>query len=207
MYAKYGKRTLDIVGATLALVVLLLPMLLVALWIRLDSRGPSLFRQKRYGQHKRLFTVYKFRSMAKHTPSDRATRDFTDSHAYITTAGKIVRKLSVDELPQLFNVLRGDMSLVGPRPLIEKHVIKLRDNYGANSVKPGITGWAQVNGRDELDDVAKAELDGYYAERVSLWMDIRVMLRTVYVIVFAYGHAEGHEQRDRSDTTGEVAGE
>lgn len=209
MYVKYGKRALDIVGAMLLVVVLVLPMMIVSLWIRLDSRGPALFRQKRYGQSKKPFTVYKFRSMATHAPNDRATNDFHDSHAYITGFGRIMRKLSIDELPQLYNVLRGEMSLVGPRPVVlsEKRLIKLRDNYNANSVKPGITGWAQANGRDELDDASKAELDGYYAERVTLYMDIKVMLRTLYVIVFAHGNAEGHEHTNKAEDSKVTAGE
>ena len=195
MYAQYGKRTLDIIGAILALTMLIIPMLIVALWIRVDSHGPALFRQKRYGQHKRPFTVYKFRSMATHAPSDRATIDFHDSHTFITSCGKIIRKLSIDELPQFYNVLKGDMSLVGPRPVVlsEKRIIKLRDNYGANSVKPGITGWAQVNGRDELDDIAKAEMDGYYVDNFGFKMDIRCVLKTILVIVSIAGHVEGHE--------------
>lgn len=195
MYARYGKRTLDIIGAILALTILTIPMLIVALWIRLDSHGPALFRQKRYGQHKRPFTIYKFRSMTTHAPSDRATIDFHDSHAFITDFGKIMRKLSVDELPQFYNILQGTMSFVGPRPVVlsEKRIIKLRDNYGANAVKPGITGWAQVNGRDELDDIAKAEMDGYYVENFGFKTDVKCALKTVWVILSITGHVEGHE--------------
>lgn len=201
MYAKYGKRALDIAGATLLVAVLVLPMIVVSLWIRFDSHGPALFRQKRYGQNKNPFTVYKFRSMATHAPNDRATNDFHDSHAYITGFGRILRKLSIDELPQLYNVLRGEMSLVGPRPVVmsEKRIIKLRDNYGANAVKPGITGWAQANGRDELDDVAKAEMDGHYVDNFGFSMDMRCILKTVLVILTAAGHAEGHQQAAKND--------
>ena len=208
MYAKYFKRPIDIVGSLVALAILLVPLLLVALWIRLDSHGPALFRQKRYGQYKQPFTVYKFRSMTVSAPSDRATNDFHDSHAYITTVGKIVRKLSIDELPQLFNVLKGDMSLVGPRPVVlsEKRIIKLRDTYGANDVKPGITGWAQTNGRDELNDTAKAKMDGYYVKHLGFIMDVKCMIRTVVVIVFAHGHAEGHERVNKNNDK-VVAGE
>ena len=208
MYSRYGKRASDIVTATMLLVVALLPMAIVAIAIRLTSKGPALFRQKRYGQYKKPFTIYKFRSMAIHTPSDRATNDFHDSHAYITTLGKIIRKLSIDELPQLLNVIKGDMSLIGPRPLLEKRVIDMREKYGANDVKPGITGWAQVNGRDELKDADKAKLDGYYAEHIGVMMDVKCLLKTVWVIVCGHGHAEGHEQKAASknnDTL--VAGE
>lgn len=208
MYATYGKRLIDIIGSSIAIILLALPMLGIALWIRLDSRGPALFRQQRYGQNKQMFTVFKFRSMTTCAPSDKATSEFADSSAYITNLGRILRKLSLDELPQFINVLRGDMSLIGPRPLLEKKVIDMRDKHGANDVKPGITGWAQVNGRDELDNATKVELDGYYAENVSLWMDIKTALKTVYVIAARHGHAEGHEQkstRKSNDTL--VAGE
>lgn len=201
MYSRYGKRAIDIVTATVLLLVALLPMVVVAIAIRLTSKGPALFRQKRYGQYKKPFTIYKFRSMAAHTPSDRATNDFHDSHAYITTLGKIIRKLSIDELPQLLNVIKGDMSLIGPRPVVmsEKRLIKLRDNYGANSVKPGIAGWAQANGRDELDDITKAELDGYYVDNFGLRMDIKCMLKTIWVILSGAGHAEGHERATKNN--------
>lgn len=168
---------------------------MTAIIIRLESPGPALFRQKRYGKDKQPFTVYKFRSMSTQAPKNMPTNDFHDAHTYITQVGRIIRKLSIDELPQFYNVLKGDMSLVGPRPVVlsEKRIIKLRDNYGANSVKPGITGWAQVNGRDELDDITKAELDGYYVDNFGLKMDIRCVLKTIWVILSIAGHVEGHE--------------
>lgn len=133
--------------------------------------------------------------MATSAPSNMATNQFTDSASYITRAGKIMRKLSIDELPQLINVIKGDMSMIGPRPVVlaETGLIQLRDKNGSNDVRPGITGWAQANGRDEIDDVEKAELDGYYVENFGLKMDIHCLLKTVWVIVSVAGHSEGHE--------------
>ena len=206
MYSRFFKRFIDLCVSIAALVFLAVPLLVVAILIRLDSKGPAIFSQKRYGKNKVPFTVYKFRTMSTDAPKDRATNDFHDSHSYITRLGKIMRKLSIDELPQLINVLKGDMSVVGPRPVVlsEKRLIKLRDKYSANSLKPGITGWAQANGRDELDDAAKAEMDGYYAEHFGLMTDAKCVLKTVWVIVSVAGHIEGHEQRPRQDMLGET---
>lgn len=197
MYKKYFKRTLDIALAGLLLVLLLPFVAIVALIIKIDSKGPVFFKQKRYGQHKKPFTVYKFRTMYSHAPNDRPTNEFLDSHNYITRPGKIMRKLSIDELPQLMNVLHGKMSVVGPRPVVlsEKRIIKLRDKYGANALKPGITGWAQANGRDELNDTTKAKMDGYYLENFGFMTDIKCILKTIRVILSAAGHAEGHERK------------
>lgn len=209
MYATFGKRTLDLLIAIPALVVLFPIMLLVALWIKLESKGPVLFRQKRSGQNKTPFTVYKIRTMSASAPSDMPTNNFTNAETYITRSGKILRKLSIDELPQLVNVIKGDMSIVGPRPIIlnETRIITLRDKYNANSLKPGITGWAQANGRDELDDTAKAEMDGYYVKHLSFTTDLKCLLKTILVIVSAAGYSEGHEQAYTSakDNSKEVA--
>ena len=196
MYATFGKRTLDLLIAIPALVVLFPIMLLVALWIKLESKGPALFRQKRSGQGRIPFTMYKFRSMAHDTPSDMPTNNFANAGAYITRSGKILRKLSIDELPQLLNIIRGDMSIVGPRPVIfaEKKLLDLRDKASANAVKPGITGWAQVNGRDHLSPGEKAELDGFYAKRISLRFDVKCILKTIWIVVALIGHSEGHEE-------------
>lgn len=200
MYSKYFKRVVDIVGSLIGLVVLLPLLLVVALWIQLDSRGGYIFKQQRYGKDKKPFTIYKFRTMYTGTPDDKATSEFHDSHAYITRVGKIMRKLSIDELPQLINVLIGNMSLIGPRPVVlsEKRLIKLRDKVGANTLKPGIAGWAQANGRDELDDIAKAEMDGWYADNLSFKTDVLCVLKTVWVIMSIAGHVEGHEQTDNN---------
>lgn len=196
MYQAYVKPTLDVLLASIALIILFVPLLLVATWIKLDSRGPVLFRQLRSGKNRVPFTVYKFRSMAKDAPANSSTSDLKDAHMHITRSGKIIRKLSIDELPQLINVLKGDMSLVGPRPVIlkETSLLDLREKYEANTVKPGITGWAQVNGRDRVDDITKAEMDGFYAKNTGLILDTKCVLMTIWVTVTGAGHTEGHEQ-------------
>lgn len=196
MYEKYTKRIIDIIFAGLLLVLLLPFAVIIAIVIKVDSKGPVFFRQQRYGKHKKPFLIYKFRTMTVHAPSDTATSDFYDSHSYITGIGKILRKLSIDELPQFVNVLKGEMSIVGPRPVVltETLLITERSRYHANACKPGITGWAQVNGRDELNARQKAKLDGYYAKHISFALDIKCLLKTVHVILSSSGHAEGHEQ-------------
>ena len=196
MYREYGKRIEDVSIALAALVILGLPMLLVAAAIRLTSKGPALFRQKRFGKDKQLFTVYKFRTMSTKAPKNMPTNSFTNADSYITPLGGVLRKLSIDELPQLLNVIKGDMSIVGPRPVIktEKKLISLRQKYQANSVKPGITGWAQVNGRDDLDDQRKAEMDGEYVQQLSFLTDVKIMIKTIGAVLMMSGHTEGSER-------------
>lgn len=196
MYREYGKRIKDVIIALAALVILGLPMLLVAAAIRLTSKGPALFRQKRFGKDKQLFTVYKFRTMSTKAPKNMPTNSFANADSYITPLGGVLRKLSIDELPQLLNVIKGDMSIVGPRPVIktEKKLISLRQKYHANSVKPGITGWAQVNGRDDLDDQRKAEMDGEYVQRLSFLTDVKIMIKTIGAVLMMSGHTEGNER-------------
>jgi hypothetical protein len=196
MYREYGKRIEDVSIALAALVILGLPMLLVAAAIRLTSKGPALFRQKRFGKDKQLFTVYKFRTMSTKAPKNMPTNSFTNADSYITPLGGVLRKLSIDELPQLLNVIKGEMSIVGPRPVIktEKKLINLRQKYQANSVKPGITGWAQVNGRDDLDDQRKAEMDGEYVQRLSFLTDVKIMIKTIGAVLMMSGHTEGSER-------------
>ena len=192
MYREYGKRIEDVSIALAALVILGLPMLLVAAAIRLTSKGPALFRQKRFGKDKQLFTVYKFRTMSTKAPKNMPTNSFTNADSYITPLGGVLRKLSIDELPQLLNVIKGEMSIVGPRPVIktEKKLINLRQKYQANSVKPGITGWAQVNGRDDLDDQRKAEMDGEYVQQLSFLTDVKIMIKTIGAVLMMSGHTE-----------------
>ena len=196
MYREYGKRIEDVSIALAALVILGLPMLLVAAAIRLTSKGPALFRQKRFGKDKQLFTVYKFRTMSTKAPKNMPTNSFTNADSYITPRGGVLRKLSIDELPQLLNVIKGDMSIVGPRPVIktEKKLISLRQKYHANSVKPGITGWAQVNGRDDLDDQRKAKMDGEYVQQLSFLTDVKIMIKTIGAVLMMSGHTEGSER-------------
>lgn len=196
MYATLAKPALDRCASLLLIILLATPLAIVALCILLDSRGPIFFRQRRYGRNRVPFTVYKFRTMYINAPKNIPTNSFKNANAYITRTGKIMRKLSIDELPQIINVLRGDMSIVGPRPVVltETGLIELREQYGANGVKPGITGWAQVNGRDELSDIAKSRMDGYYIEKLGIATDVKCLLKTVWVIASAAGHAEGHEK-------------
>lgn len=206
MYAKYGKRALDIALAGTGAVILFVPILFIVLVIKLDSRGPVLFRQPRYGKDKKSFIVYKFRTMLIDAPANMPTNSFVQAGSYITRSGRVMRKLSIDELPQIINVLGGDMSIVGPRPVIldETQLIELREECGANSVKPGITGWAQVNGRDELDDIIKARMDGQYVANLGLLTDIKILLQTTWVIISAAGHIEGHESKQRTAAGEEV---
>lgn len=200
MYAKYGKRTLDIITAIGALAVFIIPIAILIPFARRDTQGSGIIKQLRFGRNRQPFTLYKIRTMHVSAP-ERSTNDFKDSKSYISRFGKILRKLSLDELPQLINVLRGDMSIVGPRPVIlkETDLIDLREQVGANSVKPGITGWAQVNGRDELSDIAKSRMDGEYAGHVSFFMDVKCLALTVIAVLSVKGHREGHETGDDTD--------
>jgi O-antigen biosynthesis protein WbqP len=175
------KRALDMFFSFLLLVFLCLPMLIIALAIRLDSDGSILFRQNRVGKDGRVFVCYKFRTMHKNTPSYRPSSSFTDAHRYVTRVGAFLRRTSLDELPQLFNVLKGDMSIVGPRPLIiqEREVHKSRMENGVYSLRPGITGLAQVSGRDRVSDAEKVRLDTLYAHTVGLVRDARIIGMTI----------------------------
>ncbi len=192
MYIKWVKRFLDIVLSALGLIVLALPMLIVALVIKLDDPGPALFTQKRVGIHKTYFKLYKFRSMKVNTP-DIPTHLLENPQQYISKVGAFIRKTSIDELPQLWNILRGDMSIVGPRPALwnQDDLVAERDRYGANDVRPGLTGWAQINGRDELEIPVKARLDGEYVKKVSFPFDVRCVLGTVFSVLRADGVVEG----------------
>lgn len=195
MYNKFGKRTLDIIIATTALIVFAIPMIILFPFARRDTGGSAILKQLRYGKDKKPFTLYKFRTMHITAPSDKSTSSFKDSSSYISRFGKVVRKLSLDELPQTFNVLKGDMSIIGPRPVILKEInlIDLREQVGANSVKPGITGWAQVNGRDELSDAIKSRMDGEYVRSLSFKMDLKCLFLTLWTVVSVKGQREGHE--------------
>ena len=177
-YRDVCKRFLDFVFSLIGIVVLAVPMLIVAIVIKVDSpKEQILFRQKRVGKNNHEFTIYKFRSMRQDAPHEMATKNFENPEAYITPVGKFIRKASLDELPQLFNVFMGEMSIVGPRPLIpnEGKVLELREEYGANKILPGITGLAQVHGRDEITDENKAAYDGKYALNVSWLLDLSII--------------------------------
>ena len=193
MYRKFIKRLLDIVLSALGLVLLAIPMLVFALIIRSEDPGPALFRQKRVGIGKSHFEVLKFRSMKMSTPHDMPTHLLKDPEQYILKCGKWMRKLSIDELPQLINILKGDMSIIGPRPALwnQFDLIAERDRYGANDVRPGLTGWAQINGRDELEIGEKARLDGEYVQKISFGFDIKCFLGTVRSVLRSDGVVEG----------------
>lgn len=187
------KRAFDIVLSGAAIVVLSPILLGVALAIKLDTPGPVLFRQKRVGKQKELFEIWKFRTMRIDTPKDIPTHLLDEPEAFITASGKFLRRTSLDELPQLFNILRGQMSIIGPRPALwnQYDLIAERDHYGANDVTPGLSGWAQINGRDELEIAVKARLDGEYVEKLGLSMDVKCLLGTVSSVISHNGVVEG----------------
>lgn len=193
-YRDFFKRGFDIFFSLIAIIILAIPMMIIALWIKIDSPHEKvLFKQERIGINNVPFTILKFRSMRDDAPHQMATENFENPEVYITRVGKILRKTSMDELPQLFNVLKGDMSIVGPRPLIpkEKYVLKLRNEYGANKILPGITGLAQVHGRDQVTDENKASYDGKYALNVSLLLDASIIMKTVSDVIKRKGIIEG----------------
>ncbi len=205
MYS-FFKRLLDIVLSLTALIVLAPLLLVLALLVKLDSPGPALFKQKRVGRNEKLFDIYKFRSMYTSAPRDVATSELQNAESHITRVGRVLRKTSLDELPQLFNVLKGEMSLIGPRPLVpnEKDIHELRREKGAYRVRPGITGWAQVNGRDCVLPVDKARLDGYYADHISFGLDVKIIIFSVICVLTARGVREGALPYDE-DVDGEKA--
>lgn len=194
MYKNYLKRALDLILSLIALMVLLIPGGLIALWIKLDSPGPVFFRQKRVGRGKNCFMILKFRTMRTDAPRDVPTHLLNNPFAFITKSGRFLRKTSLDELPQLINILRGEMSFVGPRPALwnQFDLIERRDAVSANSVRPGLTGWAQVNGRDELPIGVKARFDGEYVEKMSFGMDVKCVLRTLRDAFRGQGVVEGN---------------
>ncbi|MEL7657342.1 MAG: sugar transferase [Bacillota bacterium] len=198
-YYEFTKQGLDILLA-LCLTILLSPILiLIAIIIKLDSSGPVLFRQKRIGKNCSEFYILKFRTMRTDTPKDTPTHLFQNAESFITKPGNFLRKSSLDELPQLFNIIRGQMSFIGPRPALwnQYDLIQARkdqkDKYGvdSNSIKPGITGWAQVNGRDELPIEKKADYDGYYASNCSFALDIKILFMTIGSVLTSRGISEG----------------
>jgi len=181
MYKYFFKRLFDIVFSLLAIVILLLPMIIIAIAVRCDSKGRAFFVQERYGKNKKVFKCYKFRSMSEDAPHEMATKDFQGGQ-YITKVGHFLRKTSLDEIPQLFNILKGDMSFIGPRPVIlsETELTEYREACGALKIRPGLTGLAQVSGRDHLVDMSvKAEIDGIYAKNLSFFGDIKIFFKTV----------------------------
>ena len=193
MYQNFFKRLLAIVLSLLGLLCLGWLLILLSIAIKLDSPGPVLFRQKRVGLDKSHFHILKFRTMRIDTPKDMPTHLLSNPEQYITRVGKFLRKTSLDELPQLFNILKGDMAIIGPRPALwnQFDLIAERDKYGANDIRPGLTGWAQINGRDELEIDVKARLDGEYVERLSFLFDVKCFLGTITAVLRSDGVVEG----------------
>ena len=193
MYQKFGKRLLDVLLSGCAIVVLSPVYLLIALAIKLDDPGPVFFRQKRVGIHKTHFAILKFRTMKCSTPKDVPTHLLENPEQYITRVGRVLRRTSLDELPQIFQIFTGKMSIIGPRPALwnQFDLIAERDKYGANDLRPGLTGWAQINGRDELPIDVKARFDGEYVNHLSFLFDCRCFFGTILSVLRSDGVVEG----------------
>lgn len=185
MYKHFIKRLIDFILVTVGMIVLAVPMLIIAVIIKITDPGPVFFKQKRVGIDKTYFDLYKFRSMKLNAPKDCPTHLLENPEQYITSFGKILRKSGLDELPQLFNIWTGKMSVVGPRPALwnQFDLIEERDKYGANYIRPGLTGWAQINGRDKLEIDIKAKFDGEYVEKMSFVFDCKCFLGTFKTIL------------------------
>ncbi len=199
MYKNFFKGLIDFVLSLVGSIILALPMLILIVAIKIDDPGPAFFKQQRVGKGKKLFWLYKFRSMKVSTPKDVPTHLLENPEQYISRIGKVLRKTSLDELPQIYNILGGKMSIIGPRPALwnQDDLIAERDKYGANDVKPGLTGWAQINGRDELEIPIKAKLDGDYVEKLNgsflsgFMMDIKCFFGTIKSVLKSDGVVEG----------------
>ncbi|NLV81586.1 MAG: sugar transferase [Synergistaceae bacterium] len=196
MYRKCIKRIIDLFLSIIGIVVLSPLLLAMAIAIKIDSSGPVLFKQKRIGINKTHFNIYKFRTMRIDTPRDTPTHLLTDPDQYITKMGLFLRKLSLDELPQIINILFGQMAIIGPRPALwnQYDLIAERDKYGANDIRPGLTGWAQINGRDELPIEVKAKYDGEYVRRMSFLFDLKCFVGTITVVLSRNGVVEGKRE-------------
>lgn len=193
MYKRFFKSLIDIIFSAIAITLLAIPMGIIACVIKTEDPGPALFKQQRVGKHKRLFSIYKFRSMRLDTPKDVPTHLLENPEQYLLKSGRFLRKTSMDELPQLFNIIKGDMSIIGPRPALwnQDDLVCERDRYGANDVLPGLTGWAQIHGRDELEIPVKAKLDGEYVANLSFAMDVRCFFLTIKNVFRGSGVVEG----------------
>jgi O-antigen biosynthesis protein WbqP len=187
------KRVIDFILSLLAIILLFPIWIVLVIAIKLDSKGPVLFRQKRVGKYKKHFYILKFRTMRIDTPSDTPTHLLPDPDQYITRVGSFLRKTSLDELPQIFNILAGQMAIIGPRPALwnQYDLIEERDKYKANDILPGLTGWAQINGRDELPIKVKARLDGQYIEKMGPIMDLKCFFGTITSVLKSDGVVEG----------------
>lgn len=206
MYSYKIKRVLDFLLSLLAMIILLWLFIVIAIAIKLNSKGPVFFLQKRIGRDKKEFNIIKFRTMKIDTPKNIPTHLLKNPDQYITSMGKLLRKTSLDELPQLINIIKGDMSIVGPRPALwnQYDLIAERDKYDVNHLRPGLTGWAQVNGRDEIPIEIKARLDGEYMKKLSFTFDIKCIIKTVNCVIKHEGvkeglQEEGHYEKSTSD--------
>lgn len=199
MYKKILKRLFDIALATGGIIILAVPMGIIAISIKADSKGPVFFKQKRVGLNKEYFEILKFRTMRIDTPRDVPTHELSDPQKWITKVGNILRKTSLDELPQLFNIFKGEMSVIGPRPALwnQFDLIEERDKYNANSVRPGLTGLAQISGRDELEIPIKAKLDGEYVNKMSFIFDCKCFLKTIKSVLKSEGFVEGNTDENK----------
>lgn len=197
MYKNFIKRFFDILLSLTALIILAVPMIIFALIIKREDKGPVFFLQKRIGLNKSNFMIYKFRTMKSSTPHDMPTHMLQDADKYILKCGSWMRLYSIDELPQLFNILKGDMAVVGPRPALwnQFDLIEERDKYGANDVKPGLTGWAQIKGRDTISIEEKARLDGEYVKKQSFIFDLICIILTVKQVLTHSGVSEGAKKQ------------
>lgn len=200
MYRVVFKRLFDLIFSVIALIILCIPFLLIAILIKIDSRGPVFFKQQRMGINSVPFNIYKFRSMYMEAPHNRATAQLDHADDQITRVGKFLRKTSIDELPQFINVFKGEMSVIGPRPVIlaEKELIEMRQSNGAYQVLPGLTGLAQVHGRDHVPNLKKASYDGIYAAALSFSTDFKICIRTIWYVLLHVGVHEGKIKKDRA---------
>ena len=203
---KYFKRILDFLISLVALIVLSPLFLIIAIWIKTNSPGPVFFKQKRVGKNKALFEIYKFRSMRTDTPADMPTHLLNDTEVFITKSGHFLRKTSLDELPQLINIVKGEMAIIGPRPALwnQYDLIEERDKYGANDLRPGLTGWAQINGRDKLEIPIKAKLDGDYVQNISFLFDLKCFFGTISSVLRSDGVVEGGTGVIRNDKNSKI---
>ena len=207
MYKKFIKRAIDIVLSFIGIIVLAIPMLLVAIFIKIDSPGPVIFKQTRVGLSKKPFTILKFRSMPTTVPKNMPTHLFK-AEDMLSSFQKLIRKLSIDELPQIFCIFIGTLTIIGPRPALfnQEDLLLERDKYGANDIKPGLTGWAQINGRDELPIDVKAKLDGDYTYELNrggfaaLKMDIKCFFGTILKVIKSDGVVEGGTGKVKEET-------
>lgn len=199
MYRHFFKRFFDIMLSFIGIIVLIIPIAIISLVIKIDSKGPVLFKQNRIGKNKKIFKILKFRTMRIDTPPNAPTHELSDPKKWITKVGGFLRKTSLDEIPQIFNIFVGQMSIIGPRPALwnQYDLVEERDKYGANDVKPGLTGWAQINGRDELEIPVKAKFDGEYVEKLKAGkfkgfaMDWKCFWGTIFSVLKHDGVVEG----------------